>query len=257
MVNTIVADTDEDAIAEAQTYMTRFMEAQVEHYGAHHVDIGGIRGYEAWLATFERWKALCDPANIPEWTNAQIIGSPATAARRVQAFADAGFNHIILHTATPGAPREVQRRWAERFAREVAPRLAGVPLRPTEPGPALRAQEAHVEVLRLRAGRDAELGAQADAQLLEHAQRLGRVALHGERLHQEPLAGLAVRLAAGELAAGAHGRGELPSRRCRALPDRTPRAPASARRRASAALVEEGGLVAGEQRAARHEQRDL
>ena len=106
--------------------MTRFMEAQVEHYGAHHVDIGGIRGYEAWLATFERWKALCDPANIPEWTNAQIIGSPATAARRVQAFADAGFNHIILHTSTPGAPREVQRRWAERFAREVAPRLAGV-----------------------------------------------------------------------------------------------------------------------------------
>ena len=126
MVNTIVADTDEDAIAEAQTYMTRFMEAQVKHYGAHHVDIGGIKGYEAWLATFERWKALCDPANIPEWTNAQIIGSPATAARRVQAFADAGFNHLILHTATPGAPREAQRRWAERFAREVAPRLAGV-----------------------------------------------------------------------------------------------------------------------------------
>ena len=45
-------------------------------------------------------------------------------ARRVQAFADAGFDHIILHTVTPGAPRAVQQRWAERFAREVAPRFS-------------------------------------------------------------------------------------------------------------------------------------
>ncbi len=121
LVNVIVADTDDAAIGEAQQYMTRFMEAQVNHYGARNVDIANIKGYEAWLATFERWKALCDPANIPAWTEGQIIGSPETCAARVQGFADAGFNHIILHTVTPGAPREVQRRWAERFARQVAP----------------------------------------------------------------------------------------------------------------------------------------
>jgi len=124
LVNVIVADSDEDAVDEAKAYMTRFMEAQVRHYGASVVDIAGIRSYEAWTATFEGWKRLCDPDNIPQWTEAQIIGSPETCARRVQAFADAGFDHIILHTVTPGAPREAQQRWAERFAREVAPRFS-------------------------------------------------------------------------------------------------------------------------------------
>ncbi len=124
LVNVIVADTDDDAVEEAKAYMTRFMDAQVRHYGASVVDIAGIRGYEAWTATFEGWKRLTDPDNIPQWTDAQIIGSPETCARRVQAFADAGFDHIILHTVTPGAPREAQQRWAERFAREVAPRFS-------------------------------------------------------------------------------------------------------------------------------------
>jgi alkanesulfonate monooxygenase SsuD/methylene tetrahydromethanopterin reductase-like flavin-dependent oxidoreductase (luciferase family) len=123
LVNTIVADTDADAIAEAQEFMPRFMEAQVEHYGARTVDIAGIRGYEAWTATFEGWKRLCDPANIPAWTESQIVGSPETCAERVADFVAGGFNHIILHTVTPGAPREAQRRWAERFAHEVAPRF--------------------------------------------------------------------------------------------------------------------------------------
>jgi alkanesulfonate monooxygenase SsuD/methylene tetrahydromethanopterin reductase-like flavin-dependent oxidoreductase (luciferase family) len=127
LVNTIVADSDEEAVAEAKTFMPRFMHAQVEHYGARHFDIAGVKGYEAWLSTFDRWKALCDPENIPTWTEAQLIGSPETVARRVQEFADAGFNHIILHTATPGTPRHVQHRWAERFAREVAPRFREVP----------------------------------------------------------------------------------------------------------------------------------
>ena len=124
LVNVIVADTDEEAVDEAKAYMTRFMEAQVRHYGASVVDIAGIRGYEAWTATFEGWKRLCDPDNIPQWSEAQIIGSPETCARRVQAFADAGFDHIILHTVTPGAPREAQQRWAEKFAREVAPQFS-------------------------------------------------------------------------------------------------------------------------------------
>ncbi len=128
LVNVVVADTDEDAIAEAQAWMPAFMEAQVRHYDARTVDIASISGYQAWAATFEGWKRLCDPANIPAWTTAQIIGSPETCFQRTQEFVDAGFNHIILHTATPGAPREAQFRWAERFATDVAPRFqtAGV-----------------------------------------------------------------------------------------------------------------------------------
>jgi alkanesulfonate monooxygenase SsuD/methylene tetrahydromethanopterin reductase-like flavin-dependent oxidoreductase (luciferase family) len=124
LVNVIVADSDDEAVEEAQRYMPAFMQAQVDHYGAHSVDIASIKGYEAWAKTFEGWKRMTDPANIPDWVPAQMIGSPETVAGRVQDFADAGFNHLILHTVTPGAPREVQYRWAERFAREVAPRFA-------------------------------------------------------------------------------------------------------------------------------------
>ena len=67
---------------------------------------------------------LTDPEQIPPWTEAQLIGSPDTVAERVQAFVDAGFDHIILHTVVPGTPRAVQWRWAERFATEVAPRFS-------------------------------------------------------------------------------------------------------------------------------------
>jgi len=123
LVNTIVADTDADAVAEAQVYMTRYMQAQVDHYDAHNVDIAGVKGYEAWAATFERWKVLTRPEEIPAWTEGQLIGSPDTVARRVQSFVEAGFNHIILHTVAPGTPREAQHRWATRFAHEVAPRF--------------------------------------------------------------------------------------------------------------------------------------
>ena len=46
-MNTVVADTDEEAIAEAQIYMTRYMQAQIDHYGAFDVDMTGVKGYEA------------------------------------------------------------------------------------------------------------------------------------------------------------------------------------------------------------------
>ena len=46
--------------------------------------------------------------------------SPSASSSSV----DAGFNHIIPQTVTPGTPRDVQQRWAERFAREVAPRFS-------------------------------------------------------------------------------------------------------------------------------------
>jgi alkanesulfonate monooxygenase SsuD/methylene tetrahydromethanopterin reductase-like flavin-dependent oxidoreductase (luciferase family) len=124
LVNTVIADTDEEAIAEAQIYMTRYMQAQIDHYGAFHVDMSHVKGYEGWAATFERWKVLTDPEAIVPWTEGQLIGSADTIAQRVQRFVDAGFDHIIPQTVTPGTPRDVQQRWAERFAHEVAPRFS-------------------------------------------------------------------------------------------------------------------------------------
>jgi alkanesulfonate monooxygenase SsuD/methylene tetrahydromethanopterin reductase-like flavin-dependent oxidoreductase (luciferase family) len=123
MINCIVAETDDEAVADAQRFMPRFMRAQVEHYTVHATDWEGTPGYEAWQRIFAGTVARQDPANIPAWTVWQLIGSPETVADRVRTFVDAGFNHLILHFATPGTPREDRRRWAERFAGEVAPRF--------------------------------------------------------------------------------------------------------------------------------------
>ena len=124
-MNVIVADTDADAIDEAKAYMPAFMEAQVRHYGAHSVDIAGIRGYEAWNATFEGWKRMCDPEQHPE-----VDGGADHRLGRHRAPAACRSSPTPASTTSsctpsrPGAPRAVQHRWAERFAREVAPRFS-------------------------------------------------------------------------------------------------------------------------------------
>ena len=67
--------------------------------------------------------ALTDPEAIVPWTKAELIGSPETVARRVEAPVAAGFDHLSLHSALPGPPPAHQHRWTLRFAREVAPQF--------------------------------------------------------------------------------------------------------------------------------------
>lgn len=121
MVNCIVADTDAAAVLEARTYMPRFMQAQVDHYQTETTDWENTKSYEAWKKIFASMKARTIPENIDPWTAGQLIGSPETVRRRTQQFIDVGFNHFILHFATPGAPLQVRQKWAARFARDVAP----------------------------------------------------------------------------------------------------------------------------------------
>jgi alkanesulfonate monooxygenase SsuD/methylene tetrahydromethanopterin reductase-like flavin-dependent oxidoreductase (luciferase family) len=124
MINCIVADTDEEAIAEAQQYIPRFMQAQLDHYTPDETDWEHMESYRAWKGQFAGMKRYADPANIPRWTKYQLVGSHDTVAQRVQQYLDAGFNHLFLHTATPGTPKDVRREWARRFALEVAPRFS-------------------------------------------------------------------------------------------------------------------------------------
>jgi alkanesulfonate monooxygenase SsuD/methylene tetrahydromethanopterin reductase-like flavin-dependent oxidoreductase (luciferase family) len=67
---------------------------------------------------------MTDPANIPAWTEYQLVGSPETVARKVEQYAAAGFNHIALHTSTPAVPASLRREWLTRFATEVAPKFS-------------------------------------------------------------------------------------------------------------------------------------
>ncbi len=124
MMDCIVADTDAEAILEAREYKPRFMQAQIDHYQTDTTDWENTKSYEAWKKIFAGMKARTIPENIDPWTEWQLIGSGETVCRKLQKFIDAGFNHFILHFATPGVPREPRHRWAERFAREVAPHFS-------------------------------------------------------------------------------------------------------------------------------------
>lgn len=128
MINCIVADTDEEAIAQAQTYIPRFMRAQLDHYTPEETNWEELPSYAAWKGQFQGMRRMTDPANIPPWTRYQLVGSPDTVAERVERYRDAGFDHLFLHTATPGVPPEVRREWTRRFALEVAPRFSPRPV---------------------------------------------------------------------------------------------------------------------------------
>ncbi|MFL0289086.1 LLM class flavin-dependent oxidoreductase [Mycobacterium sp. SMC-18] len=124
MINCIIADTDEQAIAEAQQQIPAFMRAQIDHYTPHETNWEDIPSYAGWRGMFAGMKRMTDPANIPAWTEWQLIGSPETVRQKAQKFIDAGFNHFLLHTATPGVPVADRRRWLRRFATEVIPELS-------------------------------------------------------------------------------------------------------------------------------------
>jgi len=135
MINCIIGDTDDAAIEEAQIYIPRFMKAQVDHYEADKDNWRYLQTYQAWSRIFQNMKDRSNPENIPPWTRWQFVGTPDTIAERVQLFIDAGFDTFLIHTATPGVPKEPRRRWSKRFAEEVMPRFA----KPREIGTALAA----------------------------------------------------------------------------------------------------------------------
>jgi alkanesulfonate monooxygenase SsuD/methylene tetrahydromethanopterin reductase-like flavin-dependent oxidoreductase (luciferase family) len=134
MIDCIVEETDEEAIGEACRYKPRFMQAQIDHYAPHATDWMNTPGYEAWQRIFAGMERRTRPEGIVPWCEWQLIGSPDTVLRKLQAYLDIGFNHIILHFATPGIPVAVRHRWASRFASDVAPRVGQVRSAPAVSG---------------------------------------------------------------------------------------------------------------------------
>src|SRR5581483_11666901 len=105
------------------------------------------------------------------------------------------------------------------------------------------------ERLRLPGGRRAEVVPQARPQRLVDEERLGAVPLALERLHQQPVTGLAVRLERDEAARRADGGGKLGSadaeRRCRVRLECARVQPGEA----AALLLDPRRVLAGEERA--------
>jgi alkanesulfonate monooxygenase SsuD/methylene tetrahydromethanopterin reductase-like flavin-dependent oxidoreductase (luciferase family) len=121
MVHVFIADTDEEANRGARAHFVRYFEAQVKHYETDADYWKDIKGYESHSRFFSNMKKLTNPANMGPWLDLQVVGSPATAIKRIQNYVDLGFNHFIIHLSLPGIPRAVRQDVHRRFMAQVAP----------------------------------------------------------------------------------------------------------------------------------------
>jgi len=122
-IKCFVAPTDEEARAQALEYLPKFFELQVRHYQSDHAPWGDIPGYQQFNKMFANLRKLCDPANLGPYLEQNLVGSPATVARRVRQLMDVGFDYFVVSNATYGVPREVRHGTIRLFAEEVIPRV--------------------------------------------------------------------------------------------------------------------------------------
>jgi alkanesulfonate monooxygenase SsuD/methylene tetrahydromethanopterin reductase-like flavin-dependent oxidoreductase (luciferase family) len=116
-----VAETDEEARELALKYLPEFFALQVRHYQSDNAPWGDIPGYQQFNKMFANLRTLTDPANLGPYLSQNLVGSPKTVARRLQQFADLGFNYFLVSNATYGVPRAVRHETIRRFAEEVVP----------------------------------------------------------------------------------------------------------------------------------------
>lgn len=123
-VNCILADTDEEARALGKKYLPLWFQMQLEHYEVNKDLHRDIPTYEQYVRMNDDFNAFADPARIDPFLDLQLIGSPETVGRRIEEYAEAGFNRFILQCGTPGTPRSLQRETLWRFATLIAPRYS-------------------------------------------------------------------------------------------------------------------------------------
>ncbi len=125
VVHCIMAETDEEARDLARRHLSEFFRLQSAHYEADSTPWTGIKGYEHFNRYFSNLLALSQPENIDKFAAHNLVGSADTVGRKVEKLRDIGFNHIMVHPATVGIPREVRHDTLRRFATQVAPEFSG------------------------------------------------------------------------------------------------------------------------------------
>lgn len=121
LIHTFLGDSDDEARALVKRYAPGFFALQAKHYEVDADHWKDIKGYEQFSKYFANLIKLSDPDKIEPWIDLQAVGTPATAAARIQAYIDLGFNKFVIHAATVGVPRAVRHDVLKRFAAEVAP----------------------------------------------------------------------------------------------------------------------------------------
>jgi alkanesulfonate monooxygenase SsuD/methylene tetrahydromethanopterin reductase-like flavin-dependent oxidoreductase (luciferase family) len=123
-----IADTDEQAREEARGHMARFYKLQAEHYTVDSTPWSDISGYQQFAKIFANMKQMGDPAKNDPILDRNLVGSPETVARRIAELRAIGFDYFIVSNATAGVPREARHRMMRRFAEEVVPLVADMPV---------------------------------------------------------------------------------------------------------------------------------
>ncbi len=122
-IKAFVAPTDEEAMEQALKHLPEFFALQVRHYQSDNAPWGNIEGYQQFNKMFANLRLLSDPKNLGGYLGQNLVGSPETVARRLQQFADLGFDYFVISNATYGVPRAVRHQTIKLFAEEVIPRL--------------------------------------------------------------------------------------------------------------------------------------
>ena len=135
-----IGDTDKQAREEARHHLSHFYRLQAEHYGTDTTPWGDIKGYEQFAKIFANMKAMGDPAKLDPILDRSLVGSPETVARRIAELRGLGFDYFLISNATHDVPREVRHRMMRRFANEVVPMVARLPV-PEAPADRVRAAE--------------------------------------------------------------------------------------------------------------------
>jgi alkanesulfonate monooxygenase SsuD/methylene tetrahydromethanopterin reductase-like flavin-dependent oxidoreductase (luciferase family) len=93
-----IADTDD----EARRVVAPYLEEEYRHYSQYDLDHFVEMYGELMLKSF-------------------FVGSPATVAAKIRAFADGGFNYFLFRTFWSGMPYDMAKRTVERLVNEVLP----------------------------------------------------------------------------------------------------------------------------------------
>lgn len=123
----VIAETDDEALQLARTYIPRWFQLQVEHYAVDEELYGNVPSYKSFSETFKRRVAYCNPDNLGDLFRVSLIGSAATVRERLQKFLDVGYNYVMVQPSLPGLPHRIRQDWLTRFGRDVMPHFGARP----------------------------------------------------------------------------------------------------------------------------------
>ena len=123
-VKLFIADTDEEARELGRRYYPPYFALQADHYEADANPWVGIPEYADFSRMFANLRKMTDPAELGPFLDFNLVGSPATICKRIDALVSLGFNYFMVSCATPGTPLAIRQKMMTRFAEEICPRYS-------------------------------------------------------------------------------------------------------------------------------------